>query len=92
MAQLLGGKIDAQTRAGFQFHGTLPDIVAGHPCFQDVIAHRQIFQTIAARRVGLLEKRSIEDENRTPHGVVNVTMDRHHPRLIETTAPASPFL
>ena len=35
MSRLLGGKIDAQTRAGFQFYGTLPDIVAGHPCVFD---------------------------------------------------------
>ena len=83
MSRLLGGKIDAQTRAGFQFYGTLPDIVPGHPCFEDVIAHRQIFQTIASCGVGLLEERSVEDENGAPHRVVNVAMDRHHAWFIE---------
>src|SRR4051794_20053150 len=83
MSRLLGGKIDAQIRASFQFHGTLPDIVSRHPCFEDVIAHRQIFQTIAPRCVGLLKERGVEDEDRAAHGVVNVAMNSYDSWFIE---------
>src|SRR5205814_7571600 len=52
---LLGWKVDMQCHTGFQFHGTLPDIVSRDPSFEQVTPGREMLQAISARSVWLLK-------------------------------------
>lgn len=72
-----------QSHAGFQFHGTLPDVVASHPSFQQVVPGGEMLQAVAARCICLLKMRCFQDENGSAHSFVNFTMNGDHAGLIE---------
>lgn len=83
MAWLLGWKIDMQSHAGFQFHGTLSDIVTSHPSFQHVATGREMFQTVSAGGVGFRKVRRLQDENGPAHSLVNLAVNGDRSRLVE---------
>ena len=72
-----------QGHAGFQFHGTLPDVVASHPSFQHVVPGGEVLQPISARCVCFLKMGRLQDENGAAHSFVNFTMNGDRPRLVE---------
>src|SRR5437764_13675960 len=77
MARLPGWKIDMQSHAGFQFHGTLPHVVTGHPGFQHIIAGRKMFQPVSAGGISFFKVGRLEDENRAADSLVNLAVNRH---------------
>ena len=86
MGWLLGWKIDMQSHAGFQFHGTLPDVVSSHPSFKHVVPGREILQTISARCICFLKIGRLQDEDGAAHSLVNFTMNGNGLSLPHITA------
>ena len=72
-----------QSHAGFQFHGTLSDVVSSHPSFQHVVPGREMLQTISARCVCFLKIWRLQDEDGPAHSLVNFTMNGDCARFIE---------
>jgi len=54
----------------------LANVVTRYPGFQHVFARRQIFEPIISVRVGFLKVRTLENENRSAHPVVDLTVNR----------------
>src|SRR4051812_29671853 len=81
--RLLGWKIDMQCHAGFQFHGTLPDVVASDPRLQDVASGGKMFQTVFSGGVGLLKIRGLQNENSPAHSFVNFAVNRDRAGFVE---------